>query len=88
MRGDDGFIGDSGRRRYRALTCHLNAQPCCYGATASPSTSSSPLSASEDLGREAERLASVISDEVDDALTELLNDPHVCPHGNAIPAAD
>jgi DtxR family transcriptional regulator, Mn-dependent transcriptional regulator len=44
--------------------------------------------ASEDLGREAERLASVISDEVDDALTELLKDPHVCPHGNAIPAAD
>jgi DtxR family Mn-dependent transcriptional regulator len=40
----------------------------------------------DDLGEEATRLARVVSDDVDDALTDLLGDPVVCPHGDPIPA--
>ena len=39
----------------------------------------------EDLASEATRLTSVVSEDVEDALTELLDDPLVCPHGNPVP---
>lgn len=38
-----------------------------------------------DLAEEATRLAHVVSDDVDDALTDLLDDPGFCPHGNPLP---
>lgn len=39
------------------------------------------------IHREAERWQSVVSDEIEARLVEVLGDPGVCPHGNPIPGS-